>query len=352
MTTTEVAVQQASNVAALPTRHLVPSTDLFSDPAAFEHAQRVAKVFASSKLVPQHMQGNTADCLIALQIARRLNEEPLTVMQQIYIVNGRPGWYTSYMISRVNRAGILKGPITWEEAGEGDALTVTAKAVLAATGEEIRASADMRMAAAEGWTKNAKYKSMPAHMLRWRSAAMLIRLYAPEVMLGMPAVEELETMPKMRDVTPAKNLADKLDALAKIPDKPAPAEAAETHDPDTGEITDEQGSQQEAPNAPAAGQPASDPDPSQRKSEQPGAGAAARAEKDDGPKTAAAYLQNTHAWIENLLDADAGEKRWRVEKAQRNKLNVDPDDRDRLDAALKAKITALRSGTASHKQVV
>jgi len=330
MTTTEVAVQQPSNVAALPTRHLVPSTDLFSDPAAFEHAQRVAKVFASSKLVPQHMQGNTADCLIALQIARRLNEEPLTVMQQIYIVNGRPGWYTSYMISRVNRAGIFKGPITWEEAGEGDALTVTAKAVLAATGEEIRASADMRMAAAEGWTKNAKYRSMPAHMLRWRSAAMLIRLYAPEVMLGMPAVEELETMPKMRDVTPAKNLADKLDELAKIPAK------AETHDPDTGEITDEQGSEQEAPNAPATGQPASDPDPSQRKSEQPGAGAA----------SAAAYLQDTQAWIENLLDADAGEKRWKAEKAQRNKLNVDPDDRDRLDAKLKAKIASLRIGAA------
>jgi len=334
MTTTEVAVQQASNVAALPTRHLVPSTDLFSDPAAFEHAQRVAKVFASSKLVPQHMQGNTADCLIALQIARRLNEEPLTVMQQIYIVNGRPGWYTSYMISRVNRAGILKGPITWEEAGEGDALTVTAKAVLAATGEEIRASADMRMAAAEGWTKNAKYKSMPAHMLRWRSAAMLIRLYAPEVMLGMPAVEELETMPKMRDVTPAKNLADKLDALAQIPAK------AETHDPETGEITDEAPragtASTQAPSAmdapPATGQPASDPDPSQRKSEQPGAGAA----------SAAAYLQDTHAWIENLLDADAGEKRWKAEKVLRNRLNVDPDDRDRLDAALKAKIAALR----------
>jgi hypothetical protein len=36
---------------------------------------------------------------------------------------------------------------------------------------------------------------MPEHMLRWRSASMLIDLYCPDVMLGLPTVEEIETMP-------------------------------------------------------------------------------------------------------------------------------------------------------------
>jgi len=195
-----------AEVVHLPaTRHFVSTTDVFSDPASFEHAQRVAKVFASSNLVPPHLKGQVADCLIAYQIARRLNEEPLTVFQNIYVVSGRPGWKTEYVIARANKAGVFKSRITWKPSGEGDNLAVTASAVLADSGETIAVTCDMKMARAENWTKNAKYTSMPEHMLRWRSAAMLIRLYAPEVMLGMPVIEELETLEPapMRDISPA-----------------------------------------------------------------------------------------------------------------------------------------------------
>jgi hypothetical protein len=195
-----------SAIATIPVSNktMMSTADIFSDPAVFEHFQRVAKVFASSNLVPQHLRGNVADCVIALAIARRLDEDPLTVFQSIYIVNGKPGWLTSYMIARVNRARVFRSPITWDETGSGDSLTVTAKAIIADSGEEVKTSVDMRMATAEGWTKNPKYKSMGAHMLKWRSAAMLIRLYCPEIMFGMPVVEELETMPPaIRDITPA-----------------------------------------------------------------------------------------------------------------------------------------------------
>src|ERR1700738_3555923 len=120
-----------------PARHFVSTTDVFSDPASFEHAQRVAKVFASSNLVPPHLKGQVADCLIAYQIARRLNEEPLTVFQNIYVVSGRPGWKTEYVIARANKAGVFKSRITWKPSGEGDGLGVTASAVLADSGEAI-----------------------------------------------------------------------------------------------------------------------------------------------------------------------------------------------------------------------
>lgn len=342
--------EKTNTVAALPVQHRIPTAtmDVFADPASFEHAQRVAKVFASSKLIPQHLQGNIADCLIALQIARRLNEEPLTVMQQIYIVNGRPGWYTSYMISRVNRSGIFKGPITWDEAGTGDGLTVTAKAILSETGEEIRVAADMRMAAAEGWTKNAKYKSMPTHMLRWRSAAMLIRLYAPEVMLGMPVVEELETLPPMRDVTPhgapAPSLKDALDQFATNGNGNTSGNGhAAQHDPDTGEVTDQASTQAPPaahgePSPPASGQPAPESSPSQPTG-QMGAGAAPE------PKTALEYVATRRAWIENLLDANAGEATWEAEKELRSALKVSTEARTALHQSLKAKVASLRGTT-------
>jgi hypothetical protein len=157
---------------------------------------------------------NLPNCLIALQIANRLGEEPLTVMQNIYVVSGRPGWKTEYVIARANKAGVFSSRITWKTTGRGDTLAVTACATLANTGEAIEVTCDMAMAKAEEWTRNKKYTSMPEHMLRWRSAAMLIRLYAPEVMIGMPTYEEVETMPaEMRDVTPAKPSRDMQAAL-------------------------------------------------------------------------------------------------------------------------------------------
>jgi hypothetical protein len=78
----------------------------------------------------------------------------------------------------------------------------------------------MAMAKADGWTMRwdkklnkkvpaEKYVSMPEHMLKWRSAAFLIRLYAPETMMGIRTVEEIEdSISEMRDITPPRPTID------------------------------------------------------------------------------------------------------------------------------------------------
>ena len=211
---------------------LAHGDDIFANPAAFEHAQRVAKVFASSNMIPQHLRGNFSDCLIAYQIARRLGEEPLTVFQNIYVVGGRPGWRTEYIIARANRLGVFKKRITWKASGSGDSLVVTATATLA-DGNVVEIACDMQMAKAEGWTKNPKYQSMPEHMLRWRSAAMLIRLHVPEVMGGMPISDEIEH--PIKNVTPAN---DALEQFAQPAREAAERRQAMAADPEAGTTID------------------------------------------------------------------------------------------------------------------
>ena len=217
-------------LAAVPMiREREDAADLFVSPAAFEHTQRVAKVFTASALVPQHLRQNVADCILALAIARRMNEDPVSVMQNIYFVGGKAGWMAQYMIARANKAGVFKGPIRWRSTGEGDALEVTAFGTLAETKDEANVTVTMKMAKAEGWTRNTKYSTMPEHMLRWRAATMLIRLYCPEVMMGLPTDVEMQDMAAatMRDVTPAEG--SKLAAIiaeddpAPIDTKPAPS---------------------------------------------------------------------------------------------------------------------------------
>jgi hypothetical protein len=96
------------------------------------------------------------------------------------------------MIAKANRSGVFARRINWRVEGEGKNLRVTAFATLTDSGEPVEATASMAMAEAEGWTKNPKYRTMPDQMLRYRSATMLIRLFAPEVMMGLPVADEID----------------------------------------------------------------------------------------------------------------------------------------------------------------
>jgi hypothetical protein len=185
------------------------TNSFLTDPNQFQQAQRIARAFSESELVPQHMRGKMADCLVALHIANQMDEDPLQVMQSLYQVGGRPGWITAFMISRANKSGRFMDPIDWEIEGAGKTAKVTAFVQLrradGTAGRTVRSPmVDMTMAQAEGWTRNKKYETMPELMFRYRAATLLIRLYAPEVLYGYHTVEEIEDISPLKDVTPPK----------------------------------------------------------------------------------------------------------------------------------------------------
>jgi hypothetical protein len=165
---------------------------------SFELMQREAKLFSNSPLIPDHLRKGgseqaMANCYIALKMAKTMGEDPLVVLQNIHIVNGKAGFASQYMIARANSSGVFKGRINWRvDHRNTDNLSVTAYAFLADSGEEVSFTCDLPMARAEGWVKNPKYKSMPEVMLRYRSAAFLVRFYAPDVMLGYHTADEWE----------------------------------------------------------------------------------------------------------------------------------------------------------------
>jgi hypothetical protein len=203
-----------------PTTAVAVRSSSLMDPTAFEHMQRVGRVLALSPLFPEHLRKGSVETGIAngvlvLNMATRLNEDVLTVAQNIYFVGGKPGWSASYMIGKANQHGVFRDPIDWDVKGQGDGLSVTAFAVLSATGKRVAVTCDMKMAKAEGWTNNKKYQSMPEQMLRYRSGTFLIRLYCPEVMIGVPSTIELEL--GMKDVTPDYVPPEAESAMAEVP---------------------------------------------------------------------------------------------------------------------------------------
>jgi hypothetical protein len=63
----------------------------FNNLQSFELAQRAASLLAKSTLVPKEYQGNVPNCVIALNMAERMGADPFMVMQNLYIVYGKPG---------------------------------------------------------------------------------------------------------------------------------------------------------------------------------------------------------------------------------------------------------------------
>lgn len=225
------------------------------NPTVFDHMQRVGKMLALSPLFPEHLRKGSIESAVAngvlvINMAMRLREDPLTVAQAIYFVGGKPGWATAYMIAKANQHGVFKDVIDWEVTGKGDSLSVTAFGILKTTGKRVAVTCDMDMAKKEGWTKNAKYQSMPEQMLRYRSAAFLIRLYCPEVMIGLPAQVELEM--EVKDVTPSSEPAT-IKANAEAPIEAKPVKATE-----------------ERKTAPAPANEAKKPEPEEAKEADPG----------------------------------------------------------------------------------
>lgn len=172
------------------------SLGFLSSPAAFEHTWRVAKAFSMSQMVPPHFQQKPENCMVALMMAQQLEVNPLLALQNLTVIQGRPGFNAQFAIALANRRGPFAGPITWQSKGQGESLEVSAHAVIKSTGEAVSVTVSMEMAKAEGWTKNPKYRSIPEQMLRYRSATWLIRLYCPEVLLGFGTSEESEDLVK------------------------------------------------------------------------------------------------------------------------------------------------------------
>ena len=81
--TTEVQIAKEINS--------VPS-NLFGNKDFFEHAQRVAVMLSKTDLVPAQFQNNVGNCIVALEMANRIGASPLMVMQNLYIVHGKPAW--------------------------------------------------------------------------------------------------------------------------------------------------------------------------------------------------------------------------------------------------------------------
>ena len=185
------------------------------------------KAVTNADGTPQLMENPnaTSNCLIALNMANRMGYDPLMIMQNLYIIEGRPAWSSQFIIAAINACGKFD-PLQFEIINEGEkeieyvnsywenGKKLSAKATVKLEnltciawttdkkGNRLQSDKiSMEMAVKEGWyQKNgSKWQTMAGQMLRYRAAAFFGRIYAPEILMGIYAADEIRDFV---DVTP------------------------------------------------------------------------------------------------------------------------------------------------------
>jgi hypothetical protein len=185
----------------------------------FEHAQRIAIMLSKSDLIPKRYQGNVQNAMIALEMATRIGASPLMVMQNLYVVNGNPGWSSAFIIGSINQSA-ENAQLKFAIRGKGMDMECYAWGIDKETNERVQGpTVTMAMAKAEGWIdKNgSKWKTMPELMIQYRAAAFFGRLYKPELLMGMQTYEEvIDIQPEIISQERPAQKALESDRMAKL----------------------------------------------------------------------------------------------------------------------------------------
>ena len=182
----------------------------------------LAKAFADSKMVPEHFKKSVGDCYIAVNLANRYGMDPWTLMQEMYIIQGKPMMSGKLAIAILNNS--LADPLRPEYEGDGDerSVTITGRP----EGEEKPLSVSLKVKDAK--TQNEQWRKNPDQMLMYAGARMWGRRYTPDIILGI--VFDDEEIPA---VNPTATAAPRTPIAA-----PTKQQHAEVIDEKTGEVFD------------------------------------------------------------------------------------------------------------------
>lgn len=213
---TEQALTVQSQISGVPTAPQGRYVSIFEDPETFVKKMQIAEALSRTQFVPEAFRGRAEDCLVALDMAARLELNPLAVFPDLYVIDNRASFSSKFLIALVNRSGRFTR-IEYEEGIDGEAdVTVTDWGANKGEKKKTRAKLpnyyatasftelttgrsfsspriDVRFAEKNGWVEKlgSKWRSMPELMVRYRSAAILIRTTCPELVMGLEWAEDL-----------------------------------------------------------------------------------------------------------------------------------------------------------------
>lgn len=179
-------------------------------------AMTVANGIVGTSFVPQHFRGKPEEAAAAILYGATLGFDPLTSLQQLYSIGGKPALYSRAMVAVV----LSKGHRIWTVEDKPDSVTVAGQRKGSENVEQITWT--MERAKTAGYTSNANYRKDPHAMLYARASGDVARRIAPDALLGLAySAEELQ-------LGEGTTSTQKVTADQFIPADPAPQPEPET----------------------------------------------------------------------------------------------------------------------------
>jgi hypothetical protein len=156
----------------------------------------MATMLAKSTIVPAQYMNRPENIFVALDMASRMGLSVMVVMQNLYIIQGKPSWsgqaIASMILSNPKFKNVEVNFIGTEGKDDWGAF-VTAENVH--SGKVIKgATVTIAIAKKEAWYQKSgsKWQTTPELMLSYRAYTWFGRVYCPEIMMGLQSVDEVE----------------------------------------------------------------------------------------------------------------------------------------------------------------
>lgn len=180
------------------------TTGVFENLENFKELYDIGKMFASSTLVPQAYQKKPMDCAIAVDMANRMGLSPMMVMQNLWVVMGKPSWSGQACKALVEGSGRYTNvKHVYTGTRDTDDWGCYLEATRVCDNEVIKGvEVTLKMAKDEGWVnKNgSKWKTMPELMLAYRASAFFARVHIPNALMGLHVEGEGEDIKKSEPI--------------------------------------------------------------------------------------------------------------------------------------------------------
>lgn len=170
-------------------------------PQNLTEAMKFAEMMAASELVPKNFRSKPGDVLIAVEMGREVGLSPMAAIQNIGVINGKPGLYGD-----AGKAILLAGGCIIEE-DDIEIIKATGRARCKVTRKgrpPVERTYSLDNARTAGlWGKEGPWKTNPERQMAWRAFWFAARDAAADLLKGIGGAEELV------DYTPVEREPDR-----------------------------------------------------------------------------------------------------------------------------------------------
>lgn len=177
----------------------------------FEHAFRIANMMAKSEMVPKGYRDKPQDILIAMEMGQSLGLSPLSAIQNIAVINGRPCLWGDAVLA-VCSGHPEFDDITENELFDGQGVTTGYVCTVKRKGRTpVTKQFTVEDAKKAGlWGKSGPWTQYPNRLLQMRARAFALRDSFADALGGIRMAEEVSDYSKENTKENKKDFMDKV----------------------------------------------------------------------------------------------------------------------------------------------